>query len=136
MGITQNKFQAQNKQHKNYFNTQKQLESQNISLKFQLEKLEQQIKIHLKDDQKQDITSLNISRNDMITNDGTKLNFREELENLINRHSMENNSDTPDFILTSYLLNCLEAFDIATIAREKWCYKELNSNFNTYKIDD
>lgn len=46
--------------------------------------------------------------------------FRDELEGLINKCSMENGSDTPDFILAEYLTNCLYAFDVAVVAREKW----------------
>lgn len=47
-------------------------------------------------------------------------NFREELRELINRHSMENLSNTPDFLLTEYILGCLEAFDSAVRQREAW----------------
>ncbi len=36
------------------------------------------------------------------------------LSNLINRHSMENKSNTPDFILAQYLSSCLNAFEVAT----------------------
>lgn len=46
--------------------------------------------------------------------------FRPALESLINRHSQENGSNTPDFILATYLVACLKAFDEATVAREKW----------------
>lgn len=46
--------------------------------------------------------------------------FREELESLINCHSMENGSDTPDFILADYLLDCLKAFDKASNRRHEW----------------
>jgi hypothetical protein len=46
--------------------------------------------------------------------------FRKELENLINRHSRENGSDTPDFILARYLTNALEIFDTAVKEREQW----------------
>jgi hypothetical protein len=46
--------------------------------------------------------------------------FRIELETLINCQSMENGSDTPDFILADYLADCLESFDKALQAREKW----------------
>jgi hypothetical protein len=46
--------------------------------------------------------------------------FRKELESLINRHSIENGSDTPDWILTEYLIGCLETFDRAIGLREKW----------------
>ncbi len=46
--------------------------------------------------------------------------FRAELEQLINRNSMENGSNTPDFILAKFLAGCLEAFDAATHERETW----------------
>ena len=46
--------------------------------------------------------------------------FREELERLINTHSMENGSGTPDFILAQYLVACLEAYDAAVYRRTQW----------------
>ncbi len=46
--------------------------------------------------------------------------FRDDLETLLNRHSMENGSDTPDFILAEYLTNCLQAFDTALHSRTHW----------------
>jgi len=46
--------------------------------------------------------------------------FRKELENLINLHSLENGSDTPDFILAEYLVSCLKAFDAAVRRRDEW----------------
>jgi len=46
--------------------------------------------------------------------------FRAELANLINRYSLENGSDTPDFILASYLQGCLDNFDHAVTTRSKW----------------
>lgn len=46
--------------------------------------------------------------------------FRKEIEAAINRNSMENGSDTPDFILANYLADCLHAFDSAVLHREKW----------------
>lgn len=45
-------------------------------------------------------------------------NFQKELEHLINKHSMENGSDTPDYILTMYLANCLAAFNLAVVSRD------------------
>lgn len=47
-------------------------------------------------------------------------NFRSELERLLNRQSMENGSNTPDFILAEYLHACLDAFDAAVKHREQW----------------
>ena len=44
--------------------------------------------------------------------------FEKELEHLINKHSMENGSDTPDYILAKYLSNCLEVYNDAVTARD------------------
>lgn len=52
--------------------------------------------------------------------------FRIELQQLINKHNIENGSDTPDFILTQFLLGCLYAFDSAVIKRQNWYNKETN----------
>ena len=46
--------------------------------------------------------------------------FRDQLKDLINRNSMENGSNTPDFILAQFLTNVLEAFDRATSRRAEW----------------
>ncbi len=46
--------------------------------------------------------------------------FRKELETLINCHSKENGSDTPDFILAQYLDQCLKNFDRAVYTRDCW----------------
>jgi hypothetical protein len=46
--------------------------------------------------------------------------LRQELEHAINRHSAENGSNTPDWILADYLLECLKTFDRCVNAREKW----------------
>jgi hypothetical protein len=43
-----------------------------------------------------------------------------ELEQLINKHSMENGSNTPDFLLAGYLKGCLDLFDATVRMREKW----------------
>ena len=45
--------------------------------------------------------------------------FRKELEELINSNSVENASNTPDFILAEYLTDCLISFGKATNARDK-----------------
>lgn len=46
--------------------------------------------------------------------------FQRQIEELINKHSLENMSDTPDFILAEYLLNCLDNFNTAVKARSHW----------------
>ena len=48
------------------------------------------------------------------------MDFRKELTALINRHSKENGSNTPDFILAQFLGSCLDAFDIGVFSRENW----------------
>lgn len=50
--------------------------------------------------------------------------FITELERLINRHSMENGSDTPDFILATFLDGVLKQFDCAVLLRERWYGRE------------
>lgn len=49
-----------------------------------------------------------------------KTQFELRLEELINQYSMENGSDTPDFILAGYLSKCLENFDATVKQREEW----------------
>ncbi len=46
--------------------------------------------------------------------------FVKELEDCINRHSQENASNTPDFILAEFLGNCLKAWNEAVQRRETW----------------
>jgi len=49
-----------------------------------------------------------------------KNDLRTEIEQTINSHSAENGSNTPDFVLAGYIMDCLSAFDRAVTAREKW----------------
>lgn len=44
----------------------------------------------------------------------------EEFAQAINRASVENDSNTPDFILGRYLVACLEAYGVAVIERDEW----------------
>ena len=50
--------------------------------------------------------------------------FIKDLKRLLNCHSKENGSDTPDFILARYLEKCLEAFDETVKSRESWYGRE------------
>ncbi len=52
--------------------------------------------------------------------------FERELTDLINKHSMEGASDTPDFVLSHYLQKCLDAFNIASRERESWHGREVS----------
>ena len=51
---------------------------------------------------------------------GDAPDFITELGELLNRRSMENGSDTPDFILAQYLTDCLRSWNRATKRREDW----------------
>ena len=47
-------------------------------------------------------------------------NFKDELTSLINAHSEESRSNTPDFILAQYLRDFLNAFNGAVEASAEW----------------
>lgn len=49
-----------------------------------------------------------------------RVSFLKELQELVNKHSKENDSDTPDFILAQYLNNCLTNFNLAQQQRSDW----------------
>ena len=66
-----------------------------------------------------------------------ELGFEKELERLINKYSMENGSDTPDFILAAYLKRCIENFNITVNRREKWYGRDLEPvDITGFKIFD
>ncbi len=46
--------------------------------------------------------------------------FQKELQHLINKYSIENESNTPDYILAKYLKACLEVFESAVKERDLW----------------
>ncbi len=50
----------------------------------------------------------------------TQTEFHKELAHLINKYSIENASNTPDWILAQYMDACLLAFDTAIQQRENW----------------
>ena len=47
-------------------------------------------------------------------------NLLVEISRLLNRHSRENVSNTPDFLLANYLHGCLEVFEKTVNDREFW----------------
>lgn len=59
------------------------------------------------------------------------ISFVTELEQLINKHCLENGSNTPDFILASYMYNSLLNFQLANNRREEWFGRKLE----VFKID-
>lgn len=46
--------------------------------------------------------------------------FLVELTGLLNKYSRENGSNTPDFILANYLMDCLTNWNKAVETRERW----------------
>ncbi len=51
---------------------------------------------------------------------GGVMTFLKEITDIINKYSMETESNTPDFVLAGYLDNCLEIFNLAVEARDKF----------------
>ena len=58
-----------------------------------------------------------------------------KLESLINEESRENDSNTPDFILAKFLLDCLCSFELASNKREVWYGVELEPGCSVSKDD-
>jgi hypothetical protein len=56
--------------------------------------------------------------------------FTAELSDLLNRHSMESASGTPDFILAAYLANCLLAWNQSMQEREAWYGRQANPDMS------
>ena len=46
--------------------------------------------------------------------------FRRELTAVLNKYSLENGSNTPDYMLADYLIECLRALDTTLRARARW----------------
>jgi hypothetical protein len=53
------------------------------------------------------------------------ISFSEDLTRLINKHSAENGSNTPDFILAQFLNQVIAAWNISTKTRDRWYGVEL-----------
>jgi len=47
-------------------------------------------------------------------------NLESDLTALLNSYSLENESNTPDFILAEYLVRCLDAYNVALTERAQW----------------
>jgi hypothetical protein len=57
------------------------------------------------------------------------MSLKDDLASVLNKYSVENESDTPDFILAKYLCSCLDAWNEAVTARDKWWnFKPWGSN--------
>ena len=48
------------------------------------------------------------------------MSFQKDLEELLNKYSMEIGSNTPDFVLAEYLMDCYHSFNKAVNSRQQW----------------
>jgi hypothetical protein len=89
-----------------------------------------------KEQQKQLITEImDLDAKDGLYEDEVeRFSFKHELQNLINEHSMENGSDTPDFILASFLHSCLESFNHAVRQREQFYNKHKETLYTEEQV--
>lgn len=55
--------------------------------------------------------------------DEDKQAFINDLAGVINKHSMENESNTPDYVLAEYLYNCMISYKTAIMGRNDF-FKE------------
>lgn len=46
--------------------------------------------------------------------------FKIELEHLLNRHSVDNTLNVPDYILAKYITDQLAMFQLCLVERDKW----------------
>ena len=61
---------------------------------------------------------------------GPPSDFERELTALINKHSIEGRSETPDFVLAKYLEACLVNFAVAVLRRDQWYHFNQKKGFN------
>ena len=47
-------------------------------------------------------------------------NFETELTYLINKYSLENGSDIPDYVIAAYLIKCFENLNTLVNTRDAW----------------
>ncbi len=62
--------------------------------------------------------------------------FEEGLKSLINKRSIENESNTPDWLLVQYLMGCLAAFATVIQQRENWYGRDPRPKMVTLIGDD
>lgn len=61
--------------------------------------------------------------------------LEQAIRECLNRYSAENASNTPDFILAQYLMSCLNAWNVATVARDKWYGVDLHPGGSSVPIN-
>jgi hypothetical protein len=65
-----------------------------------------------------------------------KSEFPNLLKNAINKCSIENASNTPDYILTEFLLSCLNAYEVAVIRRDQQTEDSKEKEYEVKKVSD
>lgn len=50
--------------------------------------------------------------------------FEKELTDLLNRYSIDQKTDTPDFVLARYLNDCINSLSTMIDKRENWSSKD------------
>lgn len=58
-----------------------------------------------------------------------------KLKGLINEECRENDSNTPDYLLAEFMMNCLDAFELISNKREVWYGVELEPGCSISKDD-
>jgi len=53
--------------------------------------------------------------------------FEKDLMGVLNKHSKENTSNTPDFALMFFLVGCLDAWNNAMFSRETYYGREIKT---------
>jgi hypothetical protein len=48
------------------------------------------------------------------------VSLRDDIQSVINQHSRENASNTPDYLLAGFLIACLQAFELGVIQRDSF----------------
>ena len=56
-----------------------------------------------------------------------KTGFIVELEHLVNKHGIDDDCNTPDFILVEYIINALESYKQTKERNDDWHMRELDS---------
>ena len=60
--------------------------------------------------------------------------FQKELRALINKHCLENRSNTADFILAEYLVDCLKSYEKIHNRNEEWYGRKLEIEMPNSKL--
>jgi hypothetical protein len=61
--------------------------------------------------------------------------FEKELTILINKYSIENESDTPDYLLAKFLVKCLHAYGVTVLNRDEYYDEKHGGEWETGLID-